>query len=99
LQPPAQIAINQASYRLSTGRPVLENLLGLGAFALLAAGCLWRSLRRVQGTWAEALLAPKGTSIRWVHAWTWAGLKLMHGHACTRQVLHTLNRRLLTPPA
>jgi hypothetical protein len=58
-----QIAVNQASHRLSTGRPVMENLVSLGAFALAAGICLWRRLRGVQAVWAEALLAPKGAKI------------------------------------
>jgi len=59
-----QIAANQASHRLSTGRAVVENLVGLGAFAAAAGGCLWWRLRGVQMIWAEALLAPKGAKIR-----------------------------------
>jgi hypothetical protein len=54
----------QVSYRLSTGRAMLENLLGLAGFVAIASACLWRRLRAVQATWAEALLAPKGATLR-----------------------------------
>lgn len=65
-----QLVINQASHRLSIGLPIMENLVGLSAFVLLAGACLWRRVRVVQAVWAEALLAPKGAKIRcaWVCA-------------------------------
>lgn len=59
-----QAAANQVSYRLSTGRPIMENLLCLAAFAVIAGIALRRQLRRMQATWAEALLAPKGAELR-----------------------------------
>ena len=65
MHPGPQIAINQGSHHLSAGRPIMENLLGLGGFALMAGACLWHRLRAVQAVWAEALLAPKGSKIRW----------------------------------
>ena len=54
----------QVSYRLNTGHAVIENLACLFAFMLLATYCLWRNLRAIQATWAEALLSPKGTKLR-----------------------------------
>jgi len=54
----------QISYRLNTGHPILENLLCLFAFMLLSSYCLWRNLRAIQRTWAEALLSPKGAKLR-----------------------------------
>lgn len=61
----SQAAANQVSHRLSTGHPVMENLVCLAAFAVIAGAALWRQLRRMQMTWAEALLAPKGAELRW----------------------------------
>lgn len=55
----------QASYRLNFGYPMAENLVCLFVFMLLASACLWRNLRAIQATWAEALLAPKGAKLRW----------------------------------
>jgi hypothetical protein len=55
----------QVSYRLNLGYPVIENLACLFAFMLLSSYCLWRNLRAIQHTWAEALLAPKGAKLRW----------------------------------
>ena len=62
------------SYRLSTGHPVVENLVCLSCFMLLSTFCLWRNLRAIQATWAEALLSPKGAKLRCARAQTGGGL-------------------------
>jgi hypothetical protein len=60
----AQAAVNQLSFRTSTN-PIAENLVILASFMVIAGFFLWRNLRTIQATWAEALTAPKGAQLRW----------------------------------
>lgn len=59
-----QAAANQVSYRIDPPNPPVANLVCLAAFAGVASFCLWRSLRGIQASWAEALLAPKNAKLR-----------------------------------
>jgi hypothetical protein len=62
---PAPRSLNpQVSYRLNLGYPVIENIACLLAFMLLSSVALWRNLRAIQHTWAEALLSPKDAKLR-----------------------------------